>query len=251
MARVKPSSWKISQISSTTWVTRWRPPVHVARPGMVRSAVPGARPARANACWRASSAAANSRFSAFAAAPMVRRGSGSSLGRRARILVRAPALRPRISVFRSWSRRWSACGMSGRRSRSASRAARRSRMVRGEGGGLLRDLRQLRERDRVTHRQVGQDLAVDLDAGPAQPVHEPAVGQLVQPRGRIDAGNPQPPEIALLAPAVAVGVLLRPLDALLGRLPQLAAPAPVALGELHDLVLALQAGDVAFDARHG
>src|SRR5207249_7054466 len=34
-------------------------------------------------------------------------------------------------------------------------------------------------------------------------------------------------------------------------LPQLAAPAEVALGELHHLVLALQARDVAFDARHG
>src|SRR3989442_1009493 len=48
----------------------------------------------------------------------------------------------------------------------------------------------------------------------------------------------------------AVGVLRRPLAGPLGPLPQLAAPAEVALGELHHLFLALQARDVAFDAGH-
>src|SRR2546425_4927117 len=46
---------------------------------------------------------------------------------------------------------------------------------------------------------------------------------------------------SLLPAPVPVRVFLRPLDGLLGRLPQLGAPAEVALGELHDLVLALQA----------
>src|SRR5207245_395653 len=75
--------------------------------------------------------------------------------------------------------------------------------------------------------------------------------QCVQPGRGVDAGDPQPPEFPLLAAAVAIGVLRRPLDRLLRGLPQLAAPAEVALGELHHLVLALQARDVAFDARHG
>src|SRR2546425_260970 len=82
-------------------------------------------------------------------------------------------------------------------------------------------------------------------------VHHAAVGQCVQ-RGRgVDAGDPQPPEFPLLAAPVAIGVPRRPLDRLLRGFPQLAAPAEVALGELHHLVLALQARDVAFDARHG
>src|SRR5882762_1202113 len=50
--------------------------------------------------------------------------------------------------------------------------------------------------------------------------------------------------------AIAIGVLGRALGRFLGRFPELAAPAPVALGELHHFVLALQARDVAFDARH-
>src|SRR5438034_917170 len=115
---------------------------------------------------------------------------------------------------------------------------------------LLGDLRQLAERRRVMHRQIREDLAVDLNAGLAQAVHEAVVGDLVQPRRGVDADDPQPPELAFLAPAVAVGVLRRPLDRLLGRLPQLAAPAEVALGELHHLLLALEAHDVALDARH-
>src|SRR5439155_21962814 len=59
------------------------------------------------------------------------------------------------------------------------------------------------------------------------------------------------PEAPLLATAIALGVLLGPFDGLLRGLPKLAAPAKEAFGELHNLVLALQARDVAFDARHG
>src|SRR2546428_420831 len=137
-ARVKPSSWKISQISFTTWVTRCSPPVQRARPGMVRS---------------------------------------------------TPAAAPGRTRFRSRSRA-------------------------------------------------------------AQSVHEAAVRELVQPRGGVDADDPEAAEVALLAAAVPVGVLLRPLDRLLRRLPELGAPAEVPLGELHHLVLALQARNVAFDAGH-
>src|SRR5206468_2054658 len=76
------------------------------------------------------------------------------------------------------------------------------------------------------------------------------VRQRVQPGRRVDAGNPEAAELDLLAPAVAVRVLGRPLRRFLRRFPQFAPPAPVALGELHHLVLALQARNVAFDARH-
>src|SRR6266849_1546801 len=57
--------------------------------------------------------------------------------------------------------------------------------------------------------------------------------------------------VALVLRGAWLGVFLRPLDRLLRCLPELAAPAPVPLGELHDLVLALQARNVAFDAGHG
>jgi len=40
--------------------------------------------------------------------------------------------------------------------------------------------RELLKRDGIADGEVGEDLAVDLDAGLAKPVHEAAVGQLVQ-----------------------------------------------------------------------
>src|SRR5204862_7186580 len=116
---------------------------------------------------------------------------------------------------------------------------------------LLGALREVLKRGAIADGEIGEHLAVDLDAGPAEPVHEAAVGQLVQPRGRVDARDPEPAEVGLLAAAVPVCVLLGPLDGFLGRLPQLGPPAEVALGELHDLVLALQTRDVALDAGHG
>src|SRR5512145_478339 len=72
----------------------------------------------------------------------------------------------------------------------------------------------------------------------------------MEARGRVDARDPQPPELDVLGAPVAIGILRRPLGGLFRSLPQFAAPAPVALGELHHFVLALQARDVAFDARH-
>src|SRR2546429_2482477 len=52
---------------------------------------------------------------------------------------------------------------------------------------LLRDLRQLLERHGVADGEIGEHFAVDLDAGLLEAVHQAAVGQLVQPRGGVDA----------------------------------------------------------------
>src|SRR6266480_551645 len=111
-------------------------------------------------------------------------------------------------------------------------------------------LADLAVRRRIAYGEIGEDLAIDLDARLAQSVHELVVRQRVQPGGGVDAGDPEAPELDFLGTAVAVGVLRRPFGRFLRGLPELAAPAPIALGELHHLVLALQARDVAFDARH-
>src|SRR5207248_10424459 len=70
----------------------------------------------------------------------------------------------------------------------------------------------------VAHGDVGQDLAVELDACLAQPVHELAVGEALAAGGRVYAGDPQAAEGPLAVAAVAVRVrvgleqlLLRPL----------------------------------------
>src|SRR5690348_14328724 len=192
-------------------------------------------------------ASSSSALRAFACPPTALRLSGSRVGSCLRISVSAPALRPRSSVFSSWSRDASTSRISARRSRSRARLARRSRM----SEGLLRDLRQLFKCRRVPHRDVGEHLAIDLHARLPQPVHQAVVGELVQPGRRVDARDPEPAEIALLPAPVPIRVLLGALDRLLGGFPQFGTPAPVALGELHDLVLAREARDVALDARHG
>src|SRR6476620_7818860 len=61
--------------------------------------------------------------------------------------------------------------------------------LRGEGGlGLFGDLSK---RSDVVHGDVGQGLAVQLDAGLQQAVHEAAVAHAVHAGGRIDADDPQ------------------------------------------------------------
>src|SRR3954447_7342898 len=57
------------------------------------------------------------------------------------------------------------------------------------------------ERLGIAHGDVGQDLAVELDAGQLQAVHERAVGEVVLARGGVDARDPQAAEVALAVAA--------------------------------------------------
>src|SRR6266478_9640067 len=65
-------------------------------------------------------------------------------------------------------------------------------------------------------REIGQHFAVDLDAGALEAVDKSAVGQPVLAHRGVDALDPQPAEGALLALAVAIGILHGLLDRLLG-----------------------------------
>src|SRR3954453_9199888 len=83
-------------------------------------------------------------------------------------------------------------------------------------GGLSKSA----ERLSVADGDVGQHLAVELDLGQAQAVHELAVAHALLAGGGVDALDPQAAEVALAVLAVAVGVragleqlLLRPLVA--------------------------------------
>src|ERR1700752_62708 len=60
----------------------------------------------------------------------------------------------------------------------------------------------------VADGDVREDLAVELVAGELQAMHELAVAQPVQPRCRVDAGDPQLLEVALAVAAIAVAVLV-------------------------------------------
>src|SRR5688572_5625428 len=107
-----------------------------------------------------------------------------------------------------------------------------------------------RKRRGVMDREVCENLAVDLDPGLLQAVHERAVAHVVLARARIDARDPEATEVALLVLAIAVRVPPAAFDGFLGGLPELAAATVCATGRLHDLLLPLQTRNVRSRARH-
>src|SRR5690606_2126024 len=94
----------------------------------------------------------------------------------------------------------------------------------------LRLTDQLAECVCIMHGQIRQHLAVDLDAGALEAVHEARVVELlvVLTDRRVDAGDPQATELAL--PLLAVTIRVRPstLDRVLRNPPQLRAATEVA-----------------------
>ena len=61
----------------------------------------------------------------------------------------------------------------------------------------------------VADREVGEDLAVDVDLGALQAGDEPRVRDVVLTTRGVDAHDPQPAELALACAAVAEGVVAR------------------------------------------
>src|SRR3954465_12878700 len=86
------------------------------------------------------------------------------------------------------------------------------------------------ERLSVADGDVGQHLAVELDLGQAQAVHELAVAHALLARGGVDALDPEAAEVALAVLAVAVGVGAGLEQLLLGPLVARVLLAAVALG---------------------
>src|SRR5436305_1713263 len=90
--------------------------------------------------------------------------------------------------------------------------------VRLSGRGLPGCLGESAERLGVAHGDVGQHLAVQLDARGAQAVHELRIAHSVLAGRRVDARDPQATEVALAVAAIAVGVGLGLEQRLLGAL---------------------------------
>src|SRR5690606_31193629 len=102
----------------------------------------------------------------------------------------------------------------------------------------------------VVDGDVGKNLAIDLDLGAPETVHEPAVGQPVCARGRVDPRDPQRAELALALTAVAIRVLAG-LDDRLLRDPVNPAPRPVVtLRLVEHLAVAGLRDDASFDSGH-
>src|SRR3954451_15633453 len=165
-----------------------------------------------------------------------------------------PPLRPRYRSRRDWRSRGvetEASSVS-----NASQRSSRSSTASGLGGGTgrrtggLRLRGEDRERVRLARGEVGQHLAIERHASGLEAPDERAVRQAVLARGGVDAHDPQPAEVALLAAPADEGVLERRVDRLLGRSIQLALGLEEAFRPGKDL-LALGAADGStFDSRH-
>src|ERR1700693_1747114 len=110
--------------------------------------------------------------------------------------------------------------------------------------------RQRRERRRVVISQVRQNLAIQVDPGFLQPVHEPAVRQLRQARPGSNADNPQGPEIALLQLAADVSVFERLLHRFLRGTVQLALGEEKALRQGECLFAVMTPLGTTFNSWH-
>lgn len=86
----------------------------------------------------------------------------------------------------------------------------------------------------VVEGEVGQHLAVDLDASLVDEAHELGVAQVVHTGCGVDALDPQGAEVALLVLAVAVGVGETFLPSVLGDGPYITAASEVAAGKFED-----------------
>src|SRR4029453_5668856 len=73
---------------------------------------------------------------------------------------------------------------------------------------------------------------------------------LVRARGGVDADDPQPAEVPLLAAASDVGEVARAGDSLLGRAVELPLGEEVPLGQGKDLLALFAALAAALDSRH-
>src|SRR5437762_968271 len=103
-------------------------------------------------------------------------------------------------------------------------------------GGVFDLLGEGRKRGGTRDGELRQALAVERDAGPLQAADELTVVEPVLSRGGIDADDPQPAEIALLAPAPDERVFQRGVDRLFRRAIQLALVGVVALRQAEQLL---------------
>ena len=105
--------------------------------------------------------------------------------------------------------------------------------------GRLCLLSQGCERCGIGDGQLGEHLAVDVHAGDLQAVHHLGIGQAVQAGRRVDAGDPQATEVALLLLAADICITQGTANLCAGGTLLLALRAKVTLGELHYLTLFL------------
>src|ERR1700687_845210 len=151
----------------------------------------------------------------------------------------AASTRSRALDLSCWSSPTTPCFISGFTSERATKRERRSTYASSGLGAALGDRDQLAEGLCVTNRQVGEHLAVDVDARQLQPVHELVVGHALAARGSVDPGDPELAHVPRAGRTVAIGVLERVEHGLVRRPEQRPVRHTEALGQVEDLLVTL------------
>src|SRR6187551_1475261 len=261
-ATSKPTSRNSRSMRSRARVTGCRPPGCSPRPSSVTSTRPAVSlrsiSAASSTARRASSASCTATLASLMRAPAAGRSAAGSAPSDLSCSVSAPFLPSQCT--RTSSRRGtstladisaSARLVSSVSESIATPATRRETSASGGfqlGLGLFADGSKSRC---IVHGQFGHDLAVDFDARLQQAVDQPAVRQSMLAGRRIDAGDPQRTELALLRTTVAVGILPRLDDRLLGRAEYLAAGVVVTLRLGEDFLVSASSNDATLDSCHG
>src|SRR5262245_119494 len=103
-------------------------------------------------------------------------------------------------------------------------------------GGVFGLLGEAGERGRARARELRKTLAIQRHPGAPQPADQLGVGESVLTRGRVDADDPQPAEIALLPAPADERVLERGIDRFFGGAIQLALVRVIALRKTEQLL---------------
>src|SRR5688572_4084075 len=255
-ATLKPARRKIVSMRRRVRVTGCRPPTDWPRPGSVTSIAPLASSrsstAASSVARRASSAAVMRALASLMTAPAALRSPAGRLPRVFSNPVIEPLRPSAVTRMASSAARSALAPISPSvpatsDSRSFTRPPEIA-LLRGQCG--LRLLRDRAERRDVVHGDVGERLAVDLDAGRLDAGDEPAVREPEAAGSRIDALDPQRAVVALLQPPTHVRVLAGLDDRLLGDAVDLAPGVVVALRLLEDLLVPAPRDDTTFHSCH-
>ena len=97
---------------------------------------------------------------------------------------------------------------------------------------------------------LGEHLAVHVDAGELQAVHEGGIVHSVHLAAGADTGDPQLTEISLLALTSNVSIAKGLHNSLIGHLIVLGFASPITLGHAEDLISSLARHHRAFNSSH-
>src|SRR6266853_4361932 len=111
-------------------------------------------------------------------------------------------------------------------------------------------LGELRKRGRAGDGEFRQALAVERDAGVFQPADEPAVREAMLSGSRVDADDPQSPEVPLLTTASDERVLERRVDRLFRGAIEFALVGVITFGQAQQLLALGAANRSSFYTRH-